>query len=148
MSELRVRLIDERGGVTDVISPNGMNKTPQEVGNESKLPTSKDSARSTKAISYATMYAHQTIDYVATNAAKWQGSTIGATRVSNAKSLIGLGMSALTNPIATLLMGAFSVGTTAINYNIERSIDNKRVSANLKRAGYNSVGEMVGRRGQ
>ena len=147
MSELKVVITDERANITELLSPTG-SKTIQEVNNQTATNVSREGKKANKAISYSTMYAMQTLDYITSNAAKWQGSVIGATRVNNAKTLISLGASAMVNPIGTALMSAFSLATTAVDYNFQRSIDSKASQASLKRAGYNSYGDIVGRRGQ
>ena len=147
MSSLKVIITDERGNISEVSSPTG-SKTIQEVNKQSSNNVSAEGRKTNKAISYSTMYAMQTLDYIATNASKWQGSTIGATRVNNTKTALTMLGSAITNPIGTALMGAFTSATTAINYNVNRSIETKTSQAALKRAGYNSYGDIVGRRGQ
>lgn len=146
MSELKVVITDERANITE-LSPTG-SKTIQDVNNQTATNVSRAGKKSNKAISFSTMYAMQTLDYITSNASKWQGSTIGATRVNNAKTLISLGTSAMVNPIGTALMSAFTLATTAVDYNVQKSIDSKTSQASLKRAGYNSYGDIVGRRGQ
>lgn len=147
-NEIYIKIMDETSNSKDNNTGKNESLTPQSKMRET--PPSGETANNmakVKAIGVAAMMGGKTLlSYTASNIGKWTGNSRNQTRVDNIQQIVGIGAMAVVSwPVALASVG-IKMATTAIDTGFEQKWDKRQSQANLARAGYNSKGELVGRR--
>lgn len=145
--KILIKIIDETGASTEANSSQE-NLTTQ-TAQEHLAPSSsggKENRRTSKGIALAGMAASRSFSYVTSNIGKWTGNSQNQQKVNNAMQLASLGITALINPYVAAVCTALSLATVANDEAYDRKWEKKNADQARARAGYSSLGELVGRR--
>ncbi len=147
-NEIYVKILDETSGSKDNNVGASESLTSQAQMRKQSPPSSEaaNNIRKTKAIGVAAMIGSRSLSYVSSNVGKWTGNSRHQTTVNNIQQIVGIGAMAVVSwPVALATVG-INMATTAIDTGVEQKWDKRQSQQSLARAGYNSKGEMVGRR--
>ena len=147
-NEIYVKVLDETSGASDNNAGSSESLTSQTQMRKQSPPSSEtaNNIRKTKAIGVAAMVGSRSLSYVSSNVGKWTGNSKNQTTANNIQQIVGIGAMAVVSwPVALATVG-INMATTAIDTGIEQKWDKRQSQQNLARAGYNSKGELVGRR--
>ena len=147
-NEIYVKVLDETSGTNDNNSGTGESLTAQNQMRKQSPPSSEtaNNIRKTKAIAVAAMIGSRSLSYISSNIGKWTGNSRKQTSVNNIQQIVGLGAMAVVSWPVALATTGINLATTAIDTSHEQKWDKKQSQQNMARAGYNSKGELVGRR--
>jgi phage gp29-like protein len=143
MAELKVIITDETSKEqVNLNKPNSSNTQSTTI----KTPETNQNKSSSKGLAVAAMVGQSALNYTTSNIGKWTGNSRHQTTVNNVKQVAGIAAMAYINPYLAIASCAIQAGTTAIDTYQEQKWDKRQSSQSLARAGYNSKGELVGRR--
>jgi hypothetical protein len=145
-NEIYVKIIDQTS--SDNNSGVGESLTPQAQMRNQNPPSAQTAVniKQTKAIAIASMVGSRSLNYISSNVGKWTGNSQNQAKVNNVQQIIGIAAMAAVSWQMALFSTALTLGTTAIDNYYEQKWDGIRSKQNLAKAGYNSSGEMLGRR--
>lgn len=143
MAELKVIITDETSKEQVTINkPNTSSTSNTTV----KTPETVQNKAASKGLAIASMIGQAALNYTTSNVGKWTGNSKHQVTVNNIKQVAGIAAMAYINPFLAIATCAIQAGTTALDTSFEQKWDKKQSQQSLARAGYNSKGELVGRR--
>lgn len=143
MAELKVIITDETSNEQVKLNKPNTNST---ASTTIKTPETVQNKAASKALAIAAMVSQSALNYTTSNIGKWTGNSRHQTTVNNVKQVGGIAAMAYVSPFLAIASCAVQASTTAIDTYVEQKWDKKQSSQNLARAGYNSKGDLVGRR--
>ena len=146
-NEIYVKIFDETSS-NDNNSGTSESLTTQAMMRKKSPPSSETAGnvKKTKAIAIASMIGSRSLSYISSNVGKWSGNHRNQTTVNNIQQVASLAAMAVASWQIALVTATLSVATNAIDNYHEQKWDNIRAKQEQARAGYNSKGEIVGKR--
>ena len=143
MAELKVIITDETSKEqVSINKPGTSNSTATTI----KTPETLRNKAASKGLAVAAMIGSQTFNYTTSNIGKWTGNSRHQTTVNNIKAGVSIGAMMYVSPLMAAAYVGVNMATTAIDTYQEQKWEKRQTSQSLARAGYNSKGELVGRR--
>ena len=135
MAKIEVVIKDQTGqqSVNVPSTPKAQGTTPQDV--DKKAKQSKDNQKSAALSAVAVMGLSRTASYVTSNVGKWTANSRNQTTVNNVGKLVGYGAMAMANPYLALAAVALDIGTSAIDYSIDKHWQDKEQARAEARTG-------------
>ena len=135
MAKIEVVIKDQTGqqSVNVPSTPKAQGTTPQDV--DKKTKQSKDNQKSAALSAVAVMGLSRTASYVTSNVGKWTANSRNQTTVNNVGKLVGYGAMAMANPYLALAAVALDIGTSAIDYSIDKHWQDKEQARAEARTG-------------
>jgi len=135
MAKIEVVIKDQTGqqSVSVPSTPKAQGTTPQDV--DKKTKQSKDNQKSAALSAVAVMGLSRTASYVTSNVGKWTANSRNQTTVNNVGKLVGYGAMAMANPYLALAAVALDIGTTAVDYSIDKHWQDKEQARAEARTG-------------
>lgn len=146
-NEIYVKIFDEtsskdnNSGVSESLTSQALMRKQNPPSNEAAV-----SIKQTKAIAIASMVGSRSLSYISSNVGKWTGNRRNQTAVNNIQQVIGIGAMAVASWQMALASVALNIATTAMDTYHDQKWDGIRSKQDLAKAGYNSEGELIGRR--
>ena len=149
MAEIKVTITDETGNTTSTnVESKAANPSSTDNNKKADVKTKEaaDSKNNSQALAIASMVGSRALSYTTSNVGKWTGNSQNQTMVNNGMQIYSLAAMAYVNPYVALATVAINLGTTAIDNAFDNYNQEARRKASLAKAGYNDIGEVVGRR--
>lgn len=135
MAKIEVVIKDQTGqqSVNVPSTPSAQGTTPQDMNKKTKQ--SKDNQKSAALSAVAVMGLSRTASYVTSNVGKWTANSRNQTTVNTAGKLVGYDAMAMANPYLALAAVALDIGTTAVDYAIDKHWQDKEQARAEARTG-------------
>lgn len=135
MAKIEVVIKDQTGqqNVSVPSTPKAQGTTPQDMNKKTKQ--SKDNQKSAALSAVAVMGLSRTASYVTSNVGKWTANSRNQDTVNTAGKLVGYAAMAYVNPYLALAAVALDIGTSAIDYSIDKHWQDKEAARNEARTG-------------
>lgn len=135
MAKIEVVIKDQTGQQTVNVpsTPKAQGTTPQDMNKKTKQ--SKDNQKSAALSAVAVMGLSRTASYVTSNVGKWTANTRNQNIVNNVNKVFGYGAMAMANPYIAIAAVALDIGTTAVDYSINKHWQDKEAARAEARTG-------------
>ena len=135
MAKIEVVIKDQTGqqSVGVPSTPKAQGTTPQDMNKTTKQ--SKDNQKSAALSAVAVMGLSRTASYVTSNVGKWTANTRNQNIVNTVGKLTAYGAMAMANPYLALAAVALDIGTSAIDYSIDKHWQDKEQARAEARTG-------------
>lgn len=146
MSKVEVVIRDETS--SKQISAGSMSLTPLQAVNSVSPKTIEvqQNKASQKSLAIASMVAQQSFSYITSNVGRYTGNVHNQTTVDNIMQMASIGAMAYISPGLAMATIGVNIASAAISNLEDQKWDKKQSEISMARAGYNSVGEIIGRR--